>query len=233
MKILIIQHSAADRSAAIGDVLDQQQHEVQVVRIDKQDVIPQVVWADVLMAFGGPFTLTKEERPDWVAAEQDLMRRYVNDNRRVLGICFGAQMLANALGATVRRNLHAEVGWHEVRRTPEGAAWAGSLPESMTVLQWHQDTFDIPVGATRLFKSTACQNQGFCVNDRVFGFQFHLEADLKTIETFLAVSPLLRRPGVFIQKELEIRQGIQQHLAAQNEHMVRFLKSFLPHRGTS
>jgi GMP synthase-like glutamine amidotransferase len=100
----------------------------------------------------------------------------------------------------------------------------------MAVLQWHQDTFDIPPGARRLFKSEACDNQAFTMDDRVFGFQFHLEANAKTVSTFLAVSSHWKQDAPFTQSEVEINQGLETHLPAQAEILERFLESWLPIR---
>jgi GMP synthase-like glutamine amidotransferase len=97
----------------------------------------------------------------------------------------------------------------------------------MTVLQWHQDTFDIPSGATRLFRSEACDNQGFAIDDRVFGFQFHLEASAKTVSTFLAVSTVWKQQAPFVQSEAEITEGIEKHLPSQAETLERFLSNWL------
>lgn len=227
MKLLVIQHSAADRAAAIGPYLDQQQHEVKTVRIDQQDAIPTTVEADVLMTFGGAASLTSGTPPPWVEPEQDLLRRYVESGRRVLGICFGAQLLASALGAPVRRNDEPEVGWHQVRQVEGGSKVVEAMSTSMTVLQWHQDTFGIPAGASRIFESEVCQNQGFCLADRVFGLQFHLEADARTVQSFVAVSKKRELESRFVQTREEILAGIEIHLAAQTRELNRFLQRFL------
>ena len=210
MKILIIQHSAADRPAAVAELVDRLGHAVQTVRIDRQDAVPTTLEADVLMMFGGPISLTSNDLPPWVAQEQALIRDYVNAGRRVFGICLGSQLLASALGADVRRNGQPEIGWHEIERIdePQASKLAGVFPNRLTVLQWHQDTFGIPLGATRTFKSHACDNQGFAIDDRVFGFQFHLEADRRTVSTFLAVSEKWKQAGPFVQSETGIHRAM-------------------------
>lgn len=229
MRILIIQHSAADRPAVVSEVIDQLGHVVQSIRLDRQDPIPTSVEADVLMMFGGAISLTSEHLPGWVAQEQALIRDYVNQGRRVFGICLGAQMLASALGAEVRRNDQPEIGWQDVERVRETPAsnLADVFPDRWKTLQWHQDTFGIPPGATRLFQSQACKNQAFVIEDRVFGFQFHMEADPKTVMTFLAVSEKWKQTGPFVQSETEITEGIEEHLPAQAETLRAFLESFL------
>ncbi|MCG8650986.1 MAG: type 1 glutamine amidotransferase, partial [Pirellulales bacterium] len=209
MKVLVIQHSAADSPATAEDVIHRPHFQVQTIRIDRHEAIPESVDADVLMMFGGPLSLSGSDHPPWVAREQQLVRRYVQEGRRVFGICLGSQMIAAALGAKVQRNPSPEVGWYPIER----AAGAKSdligqvFPDQLTVLQWHQDTFDIPAGASHLFQSEGCRNQAFTIDDRVFGFQFHMEANPRTVATFLAGSKLWQRESAFVQTEDEINAG--------------------------
>lgn len=229
MRVQIIQHSAADAPAAILPILDRLGHHVSITRLDRGDAIPDEVDHDVLMMFGGGISLTSQEPPPWVEPEKNLIRRYIDRDRHVLGICLGAQLIAAALGATVRRNREPEVGWHQVSKA-DGAAETGvvsSLPESLTAFHWHQDTFEIPSGGRRLFQSQATRNQAFAIGEQVFGFQFHFEADERTVRTFVAVSSLLRKQGRFIQSKEDILQGIERHVEQQNECLSRFVGAFL------
>lgn len=216
MKILAIQHDAADPPAHAGTVACELGHELQTIRLDRGDQIPTRADADMLMTFGGGISLTDSECPDWVAAEQQLIRKYVDSDRRVLGICLGSQMVAAALGATVRRNEQPEAGWHRVESVAgQGSAIGGLFNDDPIVFHWHQDTFDIPDGATHILRSDACAHQGFTIDDRVVALQFHLEANAKTVNTFLAVSQLWRREAPFIQTESQITTGIETHLPDQ------------------
>jgi GMP synthase-like glutamine amidotransferase len=233
MRVLVIQHSAADSLAAAESVIAELGHEIITVRIDRQHPIPKSVDCDAMIMLGGPYPLTMENRPDWIANEQELVRRYVDGGRRILGICLGAQILASALGAPVRRNAQAELGWHTIRRTSDPSSLTDeSLPSQMTVFQWHRDTFEIPNGAKHLYESDGCRNQAFSLSDRVYGFQFHLEADPRTIRAFLTVSKYRKLAGKGIQTEAEIMAGIERHLPGQRKHMSSFLAHLLPSAGT-
>ena len=182
-----------------------------------------------LMMFGGATSLTGQQLQAWVEPERELIRNYVREGRRVLGICLGAQLLASALGAQVRRNANPEVGWHLVDRVGNKAQAgpAAALPARFTALHWHRDTFEIPPGATHLLKSEGCNHQGFALDDRVFGFQFHLEANQRTVEIFLTVSKLHRQPGRFVQTEQQIRHGMTLYLNAQRKILSDFLRQWL------
>ena len=233
MRVLVIQHSAADSLAAAEGVIAELGHEIITVRIDRQHLIPKSVDCDAMIMLGGPYPLTMDNRPDWIANEQELVRKYVDKGRRILGICLGAQILASALGASVSRNAQAELGWHTIRRTSGTPSRVDeSLTPRMTVFQWHRDTFDIPNGAQHLYESDGCRNQAFSLDDRVYGFQFHLEADLRTIRTFLTVSKYRKLAGKGIQTEAEIMARTDRHLPDQRKHMSSFLAHLLPAAGS-
>jgi len=229
MRILVIQHSAADSLASAESLLHALGHELVQVRIDRQQPIPVSVECDAMILLGGPYPLTTPHRPVWMGEEQQLVRKYIERDRRILGICLGAQILASALGASVQRNEQPELGWHEVRRMSRESSLANhGLPDQMTVFHWHRDTFEIPPGAHRLFESTGCRNQAFCLEDRIFGLQFHLEADARTIRTFLAVSSHRELEGTRVQTEDQIMAGIPKYLPQQINHLTTFLSLLLP-----
>ncbi len=225
MKILAIEHDAADPPAHAGTIVTSWGHQLQVIRVGRGDEIPTVADADWLMTFGGGISLARDELPDWVQAEQNLITKYVNSGRRVLGICLGAQLVAAALGAKVHRNDHPEVGWHAVEPVKEDDSPIGDLfADSPVVFHWHQDTFDIPSGATHLAKSAATKHQGFAIGDRVVGLQFHLEANEKTVRTFLFASKLWRKQAPFVQSESQIIRGLETHLPHQQQVMEQLLR---------
>ncbi len=132
---------------------------------------------DWLVVMGGPMNIHDHDDHPWLIEEKQAIADAINAGKVVLGICLGAQLIAHALGAQVRRNAHKEIGWFPIQRQPgaDGTLLDGVLPEQLTVFHWHGDTFDLPAGARLLASSPACRNQAFCVGDRVFGFQFHLE----------------------------------------------------------
>jgi GMP synthase (glutamine-hydrolysing) len=95
----------------------------------------------------------------------------------VLGICLGAQLIANVLGGTVYRSAVQETGWQDIYLDREAASDPvfSSLTPLTRVFQLHNDTFDLPPGATRLAASDACANQAFRWGRSIYGVQFHPE----------------------------------------------------------
>lgn len=135
---------------------------------------PEPACYDGLIFMGGPMSVN-DDLP-YLRLEEDILRSAVADGKPVLGVCLGAQLMAKALGAGVRRNPAKEIGWHALRFTPEAQhdSLFGGLTEE-TVLHWHGETFDLPAGAVLLASSELCRNQAFRLGQCVYGLQFHLE----------------------------------------------------------
>ena len=108
----------------------------------------------------------------------------------MLGICFGAQMIARSCGASVFKSPQKEVGWGEVFLTNAGKKdrLFSGLSEILPVFQWHEDTFDLPVGGHLLATSAACPNQAFRYSN-AYGLQFHMEVTSQILSDWFGLSP--------------------------------------------
>ncbi|MBN1631439.1 MAG: type 1 glutamine amidotransferase [Thermoleophilia bacterium] len=161
---------------------------------------PDPVDVDLLVVMGGPMNIYEHQAYPWLAPEKAFIAEVVRAGRAVLGICLGAQLLADVLGGAVTRGPQREIGWWPVTITPAGRAvsvFAG-FPDDLTVLHWHGDTFAIPPGAVHAATSEACPNQAFALEDgRLVGLQFHLE------ETRESLAALVENAG----NELESAAG--------------------------
>jgi GMP synthase-like glutamine amidotransferase len=120
----------------------------------------------------------------------------------VLGICLGSQLLAEALGARVVRNPEPEIGWFPVERAPD-AIWPG-LPHSISVFHWHEDSWELPRGAVRLYGSSGCANQAFALGDRLAGVQFHPEMTAEIARAIVREEGDTLPLGRFVQPPGEI-----------------------------
>jgi GMP synthase (glutamine-hydrolysing) len=139
--------------------------------------LPSVGEFDWLIIMGGPMSVSDELLYPWLRDEKKLIFQAIEQQKVVVGICLGAQLIADVLGARVRRNDHREIGWFPIHKTPETkrSCVSTAIPDGVQVLHWHGDTFDLPAGAIHLGRSEACKNQGFQYDDRIVGLQFHLE----------------------------------------------------------
>ncbi|MCW8935475.1 MAG: type 1 glutamine amidotransferase [Gammaproteobacteria bacterium] len=131
------------------------------------------------------------EPKDWITQELALIRQADTQAIPMLGICFGAQLISKALGGSVCEGSELEIGWHNVQSvrevghtatgtSTEKKAWLTGLPENFIAFQWHAHTLTVPPGATQLWRSDCCEQQGFA-KDKVLGMQFHLEVNAESI----------------------------------------------------
>jgi GMP synthase (glutamine-hydrolysing) len=131
---------------------------------------------DAVAVFGGGMNVRDVERLPWMRAEIELLRDVLQDGVPVLGVCLGAQLLAAASGAEVRRSPSPEIGWFDVARTPEGELdpLFGRLPARFLAYEWHSYAFAMPAGSVMLAHSAACP-QAFRLGEHAWGVQFHPE----------------------------------------------------------
>jgi GMP synthase (glutamine-hydrolysing) len=147
---------------------------------------PTIQAADLLIVLGGPFGAYETETYPFLAREIGIIERRLARGGATLGICLGAQLMAKALGARVFPGPVKELGWGRIDLTAAGRASALRPldDDGAVVLHWHNDTFDLPDGATRLAANANYQNQAFAYDDRALALQFHLEADSAVLENW-------------------------------------------------
>lgn len=225
----IIQHTAADSPATLVPILEKLGVATTVIRLDRADEIPTSISGEILMTFGAPISLLEKNVPNWVQKEEELLRCTLEQDKAVLGVCFGAQLLASVLGGGIVANQTAEVGWHRVWKSKviNHPGRFLNLPNDFNAFHWHRNRFEIPEGATRLYQSEACENQAFQWGERVAGFQFHFEANEKTVRSFLLASDLWKIDSKSVQGREEIFRQTKSFLETQQMHLEEFMREFV------
>ena len=180
-------------------------------RFFARDPLPRADDFDLLVVMGGPMSVHDQSQYPWLNAEKQLIEQAIDKRKKVLGICLGAQLVADVLGARVYKNKFREIGWFEIFRAPEIADTAlGNIwPQKTMAFHWHGEMFDIPRGARRLAFSQACPNQGFVFENRVIGLQFHLEVTPELIEGLLTNCADELDGSAFVQSANEIRKNMK------------------------
>lgn len=189
MDILVLQHIACEPPAVYGEVLVARGHTLHTVEVDEGEALPD--WRDfgAIVAMGGPMGAYEDAAHAWLGDEKRLIGEAVRAGLPYFGVCLGVQLLAAALGARVYAGAEPEVGILDVMRTEDGGSdpVASILPERFKALQWHGDTYDLPVGGVSLFSSPAYANQGFRFGELAYGVQFHLEVDEALADQWSAI----------------------------------------------
>lgn len=208
MKIHYLQHVPFEGPAGIRLWADQFGHELAGTHLHKDEKLPDIEKTDALVIMGGPMNVHDENQYPWLQREKAFIRECIIRQKKVLGICLGAQLIADVLGAKVVPMKQKEIGWFPLRWTEDAINHPifYEMPRQQTVLHWHGDRFDIPDGACHLATSEACDTQAFLYKDHVLGLQFHLEMAQEGLEDLIANSDqeLESTGGPWIQKADEM-----------------------------
>jgi len=177
MRIHYLQHVAFEGLGSMEPFLLSRGHQLTASHLYTDSGLPSVNDIDWLIIMGGPMGIFDEDVYPWLKDEKQFIRQAIEQGKTVLGICLGAQLIADVLGAKVSANTFREIGWFRIKRNQAITATplAKAIPDELEVFHWHGDTFSIPDGAAPLASSEACQNQGFIFDKRVVALQFHLE----------------------------------------------------------
>lgn len=199
MNVQVLQHVPFEGIGNIAAWLNAHRANVQRTCFFADAHLPSASGLDLVIAMGGPMSVLDEAKFPWLRAEKAFLRQAIEQGVRVLGICLGAQLIADVLGARVYRNPVKEIGWFAVDAV-HGAEEVFRFPPRFTAFHWHGETFDLPRGAVRLARTSGCENQAFEVDRQILGLQFHLEVTADGIQEMVRHGAReLAQPGSFIQ----------------------------------
>ncbi len=205
MRIHYLQHVPFEDLANIDAWAKKRGHDVSGTMLFQDEPLPALDEFDWLIIMGGPMNIYEHDKYPWLVREKEFIRRAIDADKIVLGICLGAQLMADVLGGKVRRNEHKEIGWFPVRLTADAmrSPVFRVLPEEFVAFHWHGDTFDIPPGAVRTAESQACRNQAFVMGKAV-GLQFHLESSMDSIDHLILNCSDELKDGKYVQRPKEL-----------------------------
>ncbi len=180
-KLHYFQHVPFENLGLIEDWATAQGFVLSSTQFYRDSTISMPADTDWLVVMGGPMGVDDDEAYPWLTDEKRAITQAIEAGKVVLGICLGAQLIAEVLGATVRTNAFKEIGWFPVylERKSMDHPLVEIFPSQWEAFHWHGDTFDIPDGARLLATSSACRSQGFVYGDRVVALQFHMEVTRK------------------------------------------------------
>ena len=177
MNLHYLQHVPFEGLGSIASWAKARRVQISRTRLFADEALPSADEIDLLVVMGGPMGVYDERDHPWLVREKEFLKQAIDTGTQILGVCLGAQLIAEVLGARVYPNNHKEIGWFPiegVRAVPSGSI-EKVLSNAGEVFHWHGDTYDLPNGATHLAKSHACKNQAFSVGNQILALQFHLE----------------------------------------------------------
>ncbi len=193
MRVLATIHLGSEGPGTLGSYLENAGVELVPVLLYEGEHLPENANGfDAIVSMGGPMNVYQEEEYPFLAEETTFLRNAINADIPVLGVCLGAQLIAKAAGAEVALAAAKEVGWCRVSLTNAGRedVLFQGLPETLEVLQWHEDMFHVPEGGQLLASSEACANEAFRYRN-AFGLQFHLEITDEILKDWFRATPEL------------------------------------------
>jgi len=213
-RIHFIQHVAFETPARIAGWAGERGLEQALTRVFADEPLPAAEEVEALVVMGGPMSVHDSNLP-WLGGEKRLIEAVLRADRPVLGVCLGAQLIADVLGARVHRNRFHEIGWFRVEATAAGRGHARfPLPAEFVPFHWHGETFDLPAGAVQLARSAACEQQAFAWGERVLGVQFHLEMDAEGVAAMNAHCGADAGSGPYVQSAAEMVSAPERFTAA-------------------
>ena len=131
---------------------------------------------DALIVLGGAMHPDQDGEHPWLSDERRWLASLIERGVPALGVCLGAELLAQAAGWQAGPMRAPEIGWKEVVLTHAADAdpLFSKLPRSFRSLQWHSYAALPPAGAPVLACSAAAA-QGYRLGERAWGIQFHAE----------------------------------------------------------
>lgn len=182
--IYAIQHLAFEDLGSLEDVFYAAGYRVRYFEAGVDDLATAFAHPELLVILGGPIGVYEVEDYPFLKDELILLKQRLASNKPTLGICLGAQLIAQALGARVYAGAVKEIGWstlqlHNLAENPLAAL------KDVPVLHWHGDTFDLPEQADLLASSALYPNQAFRVGPNIVALQFHIEVAAEAIERWL------------------------------------------------
>jgi GMP synthase (glutamine-hydrolysing) len=203
MRIHVLQHVPFEDEGNIAAWANANGFPITRTKLFDGEFPPDYEQYDWLVIMGGPMSVTDETQYPWLKPEKAAIREAIANRKTVIGICLGAQLIAEVLGGVVVSSPEREVGWYPVDLTPAGvkSSLFTLFPSAFTAFHWHGETVTLPDDVIHLAKSDGCDNQAFLFGDRVLGMQFHLETTRMGVNRLLQhCANDLATPGKFIQR---------------------------------
>ena len=224
MRAHFLQHVPFEGLGSIQAWLNTAGYEITSTQLYESTKLPELDGIDLIIVMGGPMSVNDKDEYPWLSQEKEFIRNAINSGKSVLGICLGAQLIANAMGAKVYQNSVKEIGWFPVKSTTVDSSSLFNFPPLTEVFHWHGETFDSPPGANIIASSEGCKNQAFQIGRSVIGLQFHLETTPESVNEIITDCREELIPSQYVQTENDILSVKNERYNSINRLMGNVLK---------
>jgi GMP synthase (glutamine-hydrolysing) len=224
VNVLSVVHGSDARAELFSDVVAGSGHTLEEWSLAWGTPPPRPIETyGAVLVFGGAMHADQDDHHPWLREEDGFLRELLGLGVPTLGVCLGAQLIAKATDAEVRRADEPEIGWYDVELTDAAAddPIFAQLPERFPAFEWHSYTYDVPRAAVELARSRVC-TQAFRLGEAVWGVQFHPEVTSGQVASWLANDGA--NEGVDVEA---VAAETEQRIAAWNDLGARLCRAFL------
>ena len=197
----VIRHLAFEDLGSLAPLLEARGYQTNYFEAGYDDIsLIKALSDDLLVILGGPISVSDSEIFPFLETEIDLLKQRIAADKPTLGICLGAQLIANALGAKIFPTTDKEIGWFDLMISEAGMKTPLRYLDAKhcSMLHWHGETFELPKGATLLASSDKCRHQAFSYGENILALQFHPEITQAVMEKWFIghIAEIMQVPGV-------------------------------------
>lgn len=209
---IILQHEKNTPPGSVIQWLEFNKKPYHICKLFQNDTLPEAKDFKNLFICGGSMNVDQKNQFSWLSKEKDLIRTSILEKKKIIGLCLGGQLLAEALGGQVGPMASSEVGWSDMTISKNKIIGTNAI--NLKVFQWHSYCFYEVPDTNSFATNSAWKYQGFTYNHHVIAFQFHPEA---TTEWILECSEDKKLPkGIFCQTSQEIKAALFQQKNMEN-----------------
>jgi len=193
-RLLVLQHLEIEGPGLFEQFAKERDLKIDIIRLDNKNALPQTKKGDLILIMGGPMGVKDigSERYPWLKLERNFIKKELENERPIIGVCLGAQLLANAAGGDVEILKYGsppkalpEIGWSQIFIDKSNKDFKAVFEDPFHVLHWHGDRILLPNKAVLIASSQRCNEQFFRIGKFAYGLQFHIETTEAMIDKWI------------------------------------------------